>query len=786
MSNPYRFATYLATALFASGLKLYLPGITGTMSVNFLFILMSIVQLSVAEALAIAGASIVLQYFWQKRDRLNLLQLLFNLGSISIAVVSASAVFHAEFLTNIRFEYGIVLAVAASVYFVLNTFPIAIVVALTEGKSIRQVWRDCYFWSFPYYLVGAGLVGGMQWIESKLGWQTSVLVLPIVYIFYRSYRLYLDRLEGEKKHAEEMARLHLRTIEALALAIEAKDHTTNDHLRRVQVYAHEIGTSLGLNDTELEALQAAALLHDIGKLAVPEHIISKPGRLTPEEFEKMKIHPIVGAEILERVQFPYPVVPIVAAHHEKWDGTGYPKGLAGEQIPIGARILAAVDCLDALASDRQYRRALPLDEAMQMVKDQSGKSFDPSVVEILVARYIELEQLARGKSVEKAKLSTNLKIVRGAAPAAGFEEEMPLPKPRQASPMRGDFLSSIAAARHEVQILFEMSQALGASLSLVDTLSVLAKSLQIIVPHDALAIYLRRDGHLHPEYVTGEDSDLFSSLTIPIGQGLSGWVAENGKPILNGNPSVEPGYLCDETKFSKLRSALSVPLESVSGIIGVISLYQSTREAFTRDHLRILLAISSKLALSIENSLRFRQVEDSATTDFLTGLPNGRSLFVYLEHQVNRANRAGTPLSVLVCDLDGFKGINDMFGHLEGNRVLKRVASVLKQTCRESDYVARMGGDEFVIVLPGIRGDDLGPIVDRMREAVAEAGRVEYGDVLFTLSVGSAELSPELTQAEQLLSEADREMYKAKRRFKQQTQAVIAARMPEPAVHILQ
>jgi diguanylate cyclase (GGDEF)-like protein len=202
--------------------------------------------------------------------------------------------------------------------------------------------------------------------------------------------------------------------------------------------------------------------------------------------------------------------------------------------------------------------------------------------------------------------------------------------------------------------------------------------------------------------------------------------------------------------------------------------------------LRILLAISSKLALSIENSLRFRQVEDSATTDFLTGLPNGRSLFVYLEHQVNRANRAGTPLSVLVCDLDGFKGINDMFGHLEGNRVLKRVASVLKQTCRESDYVARMGGDEFVIVLPGIRGDDLGPIVDRMREAVAEAGRVEYGDVLFTLSVGSAELSPELTQAEQLLSEADREMYKAKRRFKQQKQAVIAARMPEPAVHILQ
>src|SRR6185295_2251599 len=196
-------------------------------------------------------------------------------------------------------------------------------------------------------------------------------------------RSYLDRLEKEKKHVEDMAGLHLRTIEALALAIEAKDHTTHDHLCRVQVYALEVGREMNLSDLELEALQAAAVLHDIGKLAVPEHIISKPGKLTPEEFEKMKTHPIVGAEILERVAFPYPVVPIVAAHHERWDGAGYHKGLSGEGIPIGARILAAVDCLDALASDRQYRRALPLDEAMEIVKEQSGISFDPRVVEIL-------------------------------------------------------------------------------------------------------------------------------------------------------------------------------------------------------------------------------------------------------------------------------------------------------------------------------------------------------------------------------------------------------------------
>ena len=224
------------------------------------------------------------------------------------------------------------------------------------------------------------------------------MFVPAIYLIYRSYRLYLGKLEDEKRHVEEMANLHLRTIEALALAIEAKDQTTHDHLQRVRIYAIEVAKELGVKGAELEALHAAALLHDIGKLAVPEHIISKPGRLTPEEFEKMKIHTVVGAEILERVRFPYPVVPIVRAHHEKWDGSGYPYGLKNMEIPIGARILSAVDYLDALASDRQYRRAMPLDEVMQRLAAESGKSFDPKVVDVLKRRYRSLENLALKKS----------------------------------------------------------------------------------------------------------------------------------------------------------------------------------------------------------------------------------------------------------------------------------------------------------------------------------------------------------------------------------------------------
>ncbi|MBZ5601253.1 MAG: diguanylate cyclase, partial [Acidobacteriia bacterium] len=572
---------------------------------------------------------------------------------------------------------------------------------------------------------------------------------------------------------EEVAGLHLRTIEALALAIDAKDQTTHDHLQRVQIYAMEIARELGLNDSEQSALRAAAMLHDIGKLAVPEHIISKPGRLTPEEFEKMKIHPIVGAEILERVQFPYPVVPIVRAHHEKWDGSGYPYGVAGENIPIGARILSVVDCLDALATDRQYRRALPLEEAMKIVQSEAGKAFDPRVVDILSRRYVELEQKAQLVKKPSEKLSTDLKIKNGQAPAAGFESSSNGSRDGGKS-SSVDFLTSIAAARQEVQALFEISQDLGNSLSLDETLSVLAVRLRKIIPHHSLAIWVRREEALFPDYVSGDDFRLFSSLEIPIGQGLSGWVAENRKPILNGNPSVEPGYLNDPSKFSTLRAAVAVPLEGVNGTVGVLSLYHAERDAFSKDHLRILLAISGKIGISIENAIRFRQAESSATTDYLTGMPNARSLFLQLDAELSRGRRNDQPMAVMVLDLDGFKQVNDRFGHLEGNKVLHAVATGLKRACREYDYVARMGGDEFVVLLPGVEPDDAAVKMADFRDVVKDIGRQMFQGNMLTVSIGVANYPGDGSDAEELLAEADRRMYKQKRAYKRQASEVPA------------
>jgi len=751
--NPLKFLCYLVIALVASRLQVNLPGITGTMSVNFLFLLVGVLEFSFSETMALGCAAILVQCLDNKRPAP--IQVAFNVCSSALAIAATFCTYRISFFYHRVGNPSTLLFLAACVYFVANTLPVAAVIALTERRSLRKIWSDCYFWSFPYYLVGAGVAGLMNWLNDYTDWQTSLLILPVVFLIYRSYRLYLGKLEDEKRHVEEMADLHMRTIEALALAIEAKDQTTHDHLQRVRIYALEVAKDLKVGADEMEALQAAALLHDIGKLAIPEHIISKPGRLTPEEFEKMKIHPVVGAEILQRVRFPYPVVPIVRAHHEKWDGSGYPLGLRGTEIPLGARILAAVDFLDAMASDRQYRRAVPLVEAMTRMEAQSGKSFDPEVVRVLKRRYVELEQLvsSRMEPESRLKLSTDVKVERGLEPAAGFAAQ------KNAQLPETNFLGSIAAARQEAQTLFELSQDLGASLSLGETLSVFSVKLRRLVPYDAIAIYVRRGEELIPEYVNGDNFRLFASLRIPVGQGLSGWVAQNLKPILNGNPSVEPGYLNDPSKFSTLSAALAVPLEGLQGVVGVVALYHAEKDFFTSDHLRILLAVSSKMALAIENALKYQQAESSAVTDYLTGLPNARSLFLQLDREVARCKRAKTSLTVMVVDMDGFKQVNDRFGHLEGNRVLRLFAHSLKETSREYDYVARMGGDEFVLIAPGLTPEAAARKAEQMRELVRQAGIDVCREDILSLSVGKSLYPDDGEDAEKLLAEADRRMY---------------------------
>src|SRR5579864_8458322 len=598
-SDPVKFVCYLIVAVLVSSLKVTLPGIDATLSVNFLFTLLGILELGLPETLLIVLACTLGQAFLgTRKQQVKLVHFVFNWSQLTFSSAVAYGAYKFVVIHVLHAPGPLALLVAAVMQFACNTAAMSTIIGLTEDKRIAKVWAENHLWLIPYYMVGAATTGLVHFLNAHIGWQSSLLVLPPIYLMYRSYRLYLGRLGTEKLHAEQVSKLHLRTIEALALAIEAKDETTGEHLQRVRVYAMELAKELGLSADEKEALQAASVLHDIGKLAVPEHIISKPGKLTPEEFEKMKIHPIVGAEILEQVDFPYPVVPIVRAHHEKWDGSGYPLGLAGEQIPVGARILAAVDCLDALASDRQYRKALPLDEAMAKVASEAGVSFDPKVVAILQRRYIELEKLATEQPMQAPpKLSTDIKVQRGSAPAAGFARSAEAAANASAS---SDFEQRLPLARKQSQEIMELVRRSGSSLRLEDIFSMLSVRLKHLVPHDSMAAYCPSGDNLLAKFVSGDNFRLFSSLQIPLGEGLSGWVAENHKAILNGNPSVEPGYLNDPTKYSTLRSALAVPIEAEGKVVSVLALYRAGQDAFTCDDLRLLEAVAAGLGAAIE------------------------------------------------------------------------------------------------------------------------------------------------------------------------------------------
>ncbi len=575
--NPPLFAAFIALVAMASALKVVLPGFESTVSVNFVFFLLSIASLSLSETLVLGFTAALVQCYWKKSSHLRFIHFLFNLSQVSVALMASYYVYQS---VNPGMQLGrmpLALLAACGVYFVFNTVPVAAVVSLTERKPFLRKYRESYAWASMAYLVGAAIAGVIVAIDLRLGWEITVLVLPAIYALYRTYAIHLGKLESQGRHLQEMADLHLRTVEALALAIEAKDHTTGDHLQRVQTYAIEIGKDLGLNADELDALRAASVLHDIGKLAVPEYIIGKPGKLTPEEFERMKVHPIVGAEILEQVRFPYSVAPIVRAHHEKWDGSGYPDGLQGEAIPIGARILAVVDCLDALASDRQYRRALPLDEAMQRVIDESGRAFDPKVVVALQARYIELESVVKQQAAPlRPKLSVNVHVGRGGAPAAGYAE-----------------------TRKELATPSIPSSKLQLSHAPVEDLALICIRLREFVRYDAIAVFARSGATLRTEFAVGMQMAELQQLVIERGEGLVGWIAETGEAILNGNPHVDAGF---PQRNPGLCCALGAPLTQAGVIVGVVALYSGDQNAFTPAELAVTLDVAPQIAVALNRS----------------------------------------------------------------------------------------------------------------------------------------------------------------------------------------
>jgi diguanylate cyclase (GGDEF)-like protein/putative nucleotidyltransferase with HDIG domain len=563
-----------------------------------------------------------------------------------------------------------------------------------------------------------------------------------------------------------MADLHLATIEALALAIDAKDQTAQSHIRRVQVYAAGLAKRLGMPDQEIQGVKTAALLHDIGKLAVPEHILSKPGPLTQEEFQKVRIHPQVGAEIISAVPFPYPVAPLILSHHERWDGKGYPRGLKAEEIPLGARILSVVDYFDALTSDRPYHRAMTHDAALGLLQQESGKALDPAVVMMFVTNLPQLaEEAQRLETVPVRRLSFESDPERG-RPAAGFQ-------PEQAKGTT--VFEDIAHAHREIYALYEIAQTMGTSLGVSDTMALISSKLTSLVPFTSCALFLYDEEAdvLQCRFATGAEADVIGSMTVRSGQGLTGWVARNRRSLVNARPSADFEAAGLTAKVTSLQSALVAPLVFNDRFIGTLAVYHARADFYTDDHRRLLDRVSEQASAVIHNSIVFEQTQEDSLTDPLTSLPNTRFMFMHLTRELARSERLKSELALLVMDLDNFKEINDSHGHHIGDHALREVAAVLRRAIRPYDICVRYAGDEFIVVLSGCGQEEAErKRIELQREVDLVVFEARPGRrIPLAISVGAAIYPHDGESYEALLATADSRMYRDKTRRKQQARA---------------
>src|SRR5678815_4263032 len=583
-----------------------------------------------------------------------------------------------------------------------------------------------------------------------------VLLAPVVIVSaYLIYRGGVSRLQTKNREIELLSQLHLATAEALATAIDAKDQTSHCHVRRVQHYAAGMGEIFGLSDPEIAALKSGALLHDIGKLAVPPHILNKPGPLTPAEFEKMKIHTVVGAQILGRVDFPYPVIPIIRHHHEQWDGRGYPDRLRGEQIPITARIISVVDCFDSIREDRPFRRGMTMDEATALLLRGSGIHFDPLVVEQFLKHLPRFdEEIAElGLQHQPANYSTE-PIQLSTVDIAQTRE-------------RGSIIAydQIKKAHREVYALYEIARTFGTSLDVAHTLEILVDKVGHVVPFDTCCVYIYDDskGYASARHVVGKNAQKLSARCIALGEGVTGFALANRSAVNQLHPSLDFTDINPEAGI-KYRSMAALPLFKDDVLLGALSVYSSDLEQYTDDHMRLLETVTRLASDALGNAMQHAEAESNALTDPLTDLPNGRYLSLRFEEEAARARRTDRTFQVVMLDLDEFKNVNDTYGHKAGDKMLREVAHLIAGQLREYDFLARYGGDEFVALVQEVVGAQVEDLCMRIESAVSKfampLGRNRSARV--GISIGTATFGVDGDTLDQLVVAADNEMYRMK------------------------
>lgn len=584
--------------------------------------------------------------------------------------------------------------------------------------------------------VGVPLVA---WSFYNFGPQFGFVLGPAFIISLIAYRMHLKQLALKTGEISEASRIHLATVEALATAIDARDQVGAGHVRRTQIYAVSIGRLLGVSENDIDALRTGALLHDIGKLAIPDHILSKPDRLTPAELEKTKIHAQVGASILENVGFSSPVIPTVKYHRERWDGTGYPERLKGEKIPFTARILSVADGFDTLRGARPYRPALTREKARQIIQAEAGTRFDPSIVSVLIRNLhtIEAEISAAGfgyDEVEKTAFSTEHR----------------------------NYVEQIQLANREVVSLYELAREFSSTLNLQESLELFSEKIGELVPFDTCAIYLFNEPgeNVTAAHVVGNNAAELTSRRLKVGTGATGFALKSRETVKNCDPDLDFAYSNAELT-GHYQTMASVPLVADEQVVGAVTIYSTTMAKYGDDHIRLLETISHIASDAIGISLQHDEATTHALTDPMTGLPNARSLQIQFEKEVARASRSETTFQLLMLDLDGFKAVNDSYGHKAGDEMLREISKVIRLQLRDYDFLARYGGDEFVALIPETSSEDVTDLCNRIEEAVAAFALPVSGGRTTSVgvSLGSSSYPLHGETFDRMIVAADKAMY---------------------------
>lgn len=673
-----------ALTLISGSASVKLPGANVAISISEAFTFAAVLLYGPSAGTLIVTLDGLVIAFWIARRRPEVIRALFNFTAPAFSAwLSAHVFFFTSGIAPLVERAASLneilpsLVLFALLYFSLNSWLIAFIVAFEKRRNPVDIWRDGFIWLSLNYFCGASVAVLLVGYNRTIDLRFLGIMVPLLLVLYFTFKTSMERVEDSKKHVEELNTLYLSTIETLAMAIDAKDQITHGHIRRVQGYAVGLAQRLGISDNKMiRAIEAAALLHDMGKLAVPEYILNKPGKLTAAEFEKMKLHASVGADILSAIDFPYPVVPIVRHHHENWNGTGYPKGLKATDIPIGARILSVVDCFDALTSDRPYRPKLSDDEAIRILVERRGSMYDPLVVDtfIRVHREIKPETMARSSPSPHA-LAEIASSSLGPTPSAG-----------EAS------LDQIAASAEEMRQMYELARELVGQSSIGETVDVITKHLRRLIPCSLCVLYTY-DGttdELEAAYATGDAVPVVRGLRVPLGQRLSGWVAANRQTILNSDPILDLGEVA-RTADPRLCSCLSTPLIAEEQLVGVLTLYSTTPAGFSENHKRIIEAIAKQIAPTFRGTV---EAERPGYDDPLAGLPS----LAQLQRLVgSHESRREPDFRLFLIDIVTLKQINALHGRPASDEVLRHVIRHVRSVLRVGDVLFRYGRDGLVV-----------------------------------------------------------------------------------------